>query len=172
MKIKELKETVRFKNLRVRTLTGEEGWYVSKKTSPKGKMTVTLIPEIGSNKTVELEFASGEALLGEIFDWEVLDSMKKTNICDVCGDHISLGVVASKLAPTSYQICNECITAGAEPQSIVINMVETLGWDLDNLAEWAHNSLVFYDKKSKTYIDAKRADIDFLKTFSQHSQTE
>lgn len=168
MKIKDLKETVRFKNLRVRTLTGEEGWYVSKSTSPKGKMTVTLIPEIGSNKTVELNFASAEALLGEIFEWEILDTMKKNNICEVCKEGISLGIVASRLGPISYCICSDCMSAGAEPDYIVLNIVETLGWDLQKLAEWAHDSLIFYDKEKKEYIDVKKADIKYLKTLSAH----
>lgn len=168
MKIKELKETVRFKNLCVRTLTGEEGWYVSKSTASDGKMTITLIPEIGSNKTVEIEFASAEALLGEIFDWEVLNSMKKNDICEVCQDHVSLGIVGSMLSPISYRICTECMTAKAEPDYIVLNIVETLGWDLKKLAEWAQDSLIFYDKIKKEYVDVKKADIEYLKTLSAH----
>lgn len=172
MKIKELKETVRFKNLRVRTLTGEEGWFVDQNSAPTGSTVVTLIPDKNSNKTVELEFATAKELLDEIFEWEVLDYMKETDICEVCDDHISVGVVASKLAPVSYQICPECTAQGAEPKHIVLNILETLGWDINQISEWAKDSLIFYDKELKEYVNAKKADTDYLKSLSSHKINE
>jgi len=172
MKIKELQETVRFKNLRVRTLTGQEGWFVKQIATPDGATKVVLIPDRGSNKTVEVPYATAEELLNEIFEWEVLDYMKKTDICEVCQEHISVGIVASKLAPISYGICSKCTGVGAEPMYIIINIIETLGWDLNKLDKWAKDSLIFYHKESKTYVDAKKADIKFLKTLSSHPSDE
>jgi len=165
MKIKELKETVRFSNLRVRTSTGEEGWYTSKENISEGKVKVILIPKLGSNKTVEIEFASAEVLLNEIFNWEILDFMTKEDICEICNDHISLGIVTSKLAAISYKICSECMIQKAEPDYVVLTTIEMVGWDIKKVAEWARKALIFYDKNTKKYVDATKMDIEYLKTY-------
>lgn len=60
------------------------------------------------------------------------------DVCDVCGGE-TVAVVSSTLGAISYAICDDCAIAGAEPWSILIGGLLSIG--RANVAEWTQATI-------------------------------